>query len=161
MNNNRNISVLRSKCYARGVSMYNSNTLEPKTLKRIYKECTTNNITKFTDANWRNYGVPPKSERARAIRNANPGMSVKDALVYASDPFFSFKNPRYMPDEPLPGRPNTLSRSHGHNVWTILPTYFPGPNKPKPKPKPKSKRVTAPIKTMIKTDKSNKRRFTK
>lgn len=151
MNNKmQNVSVLRSKCYARGVSMYNANTLEPKPLKRIYKECS-NNATNFTNASWRNYGVPPKSERARAIREANPGMSVKDALMLAADPFFSFKKLRYMAEEPLPGRPNTRSRSYGHNVWNIMPSYFPGPNKPsnvktkmKPplsKPPPKEKRV--------------------
>lgn len=130
MNTSVNHHTLRKQCYSRGVSMYDTQTLQPKTLQRILKDCYASgaNANAVRNANTRDYGVPPKAERARAIRAENPGMTVKEALMLAEDPFFTFKNLRYYPELPVPGVPKTLKYTVGHDVWGILPEFFPGPD---------------------------------
>lgn len=129
--NRNNVSIpirLKKRCYDKGISIYNATTLAPKTMNQLEKECAKNSKTKGNE-NTIAYGVPPLPERARAIRNALPNKSVSDVIVLAQYPFFSFKNPMYLPKTPLPGNKKTLVYTLGHNVWTILPNYFPGPNK--------------------------------
>lgn len=132
-----NISIpyaLKRKCYNKGISLFDEKTLEPKTLKRVEHECNSknNNIELFMNKNSLYFGVPPLPERARAILENNPWMSKKNALMYASNPFYTLKNPTYNAVSPIPGKPHTFPDAN-HNVWMILPEFFPAPSQTKQK----------------------------
>jgi hypothetical protein len=137
-----NISVpssMKKRCYNKGVSLYDERTLEPKSTNRLLKNC--DNETKRNE-NTLAYGVPPRPERARAVRKALPQLTVNEAIALA-DPFYSFENPMYLPGSPIPGRKNTLYYTIGHDVWTIVPDYFPGPSADAKRPPRQYKLPTA------------------
>ena len=144
-NNNRtNVSVsyaLRRQCYSKGISLFDDR-LNPKTQTRLMNECARSgkNLNNIQNFNSVGYGVPPRPERARAIRNADPklSMSAHDAMFLAADPFYTFKKLRYIPELPVYFNKESIKNMHGHEVWGVLPEFFPGPtNKPAPKPKMK------------------------
>jgi hypothetical protein len=123
-----NVSVLKKRCYEKGVSMYNNRTLKPKDDDRLAKECANGSKVKGNE-NTMAYGVPPRPERARAIRKERPEITVQEAIALAAAPFYSFKNPTYLPGSPVGYNKNSLFYTIGHDVWTIVPEYFPGPSK--------------------------------
>lgn len=143
--NNVNVSIahaLRKRCYEKGISLYDNKTLGPKTQTRLVSECSRSgkNLNNIQNFNTMVYGVPPRPERARAIRGADPKMSVGNAFMLSADPFYGFKNWRYVPD-----LPKNIKNTYGHEIWGVLPEFFPGP-KNKPAPKKKASAVAQPKK---------------
>ena len=124
-----NASVLKNRCYEKGISMYNNRTLKPKDTERLMKECANGSSKVKGNENTMAYGVPPRPERARAIRKEQPQISVQEAMALAASPFYSFKNPMYLQGSPVGYNKNSLFYTIGHDVWTIMPEYFPGPSK--------------------------------
>lgn len=128
MRNQNNVSVpknLKKRCYDKGISLYNK-TLAPKTTQRLTSECA-NNSGVHGNENTLGYAVPPLPERALAILQVQPNLTVEEAMRIAQSPFYSFKKPMYLVGSPVRGNKNTLAYTIGHDVWTILPEYFPGP----------------------------------
>jgi len=127
-----NISIshdLKKKCYSKGISLYNKD-LKHKSEKRLFDECnlsSSNKMKQVQNENTIGFGVPPRPERARAIRMERPKTSVRNAMALARDPFYSFKNPKYLPHTPVYGNKASLAHTKGHNVWNIMPKFFPGP----------------------------------
>lgn len=129
MRNQNNVSVpktLKKRCYEKGISLYNNKTLAPKTMNRLTSECANNSGVPGNE-NTLGYGVPPLPERALAILRAQPNLTVEEAIRTAQSPFYSFNKPMYLVGSPVGGNKNTLAYTIGHDVWTILPEYFPGP----------------------------------
>lgn len=138
-----NISIpsnLKKRCYEKGISLYN-HRLEPKNQNRLVRECA-NGSSVHGNENTKAYGVPPRPERARAVRKAQPHLTVNEALALA-EPFYSFENPMYLPGSPIRGNKNSLSYTIGHDVWTIVPNYFSGPSANAPRPNRKKTLPTA------------------
>jgi hypothetical protein len=151
-----NISVpnrLKKRCYNKGVSLFNERTLEPKNIERVVKNCS--NDTKI-NGNSVMYGVPPRPERARAVRKERPTLTVNEALAIA-EPFYSFKNPMYLPSSPVPGNRNSLYYTIGHDVWTVVPEYFPGPSTNAKRPAPKRTKLPTAEQVRRKKDDDKKR----
>ena len=151
----RNVSVLKKTCYDKGISLYDSRTLKPKDRDRLAKECSNGSGVVQGNRNTAMYGVPPRPERARAIRNAQPNLTVQEAMNLAESPFYSFKNPMYMKGSPIAGNKNSLYYTIGHDVWTIVPEYFPGPSRTNAKPP--VKKVPTAVQTLRKKQEDAKR----
>lgn len=128
---------LRKECYSKGVSLFDMKTLKlrhPSVLKTMcsHKNLKTNKNNIYTvRENLQNINslfskVPPYQERVKAIMK-NQKVNRASAEAFAADPFYTFKNPRYFARSPMIGRPNTFPKNH--EVWNILPNYFPGPKK--------------------------------
>lgn len=152
-----NISIpnsLKKKCYEKGISLYN-HRLEPKNMNRLVRECA-NPSNDLKNENTTAYKVPPRPERARAVRKAQPHLSVNEALALAADPFYSFENPMYLPGSPIRGNKNSLSYTIGHDVWTIVPNFFPGPPANAPRPDRK-KTVPTAAQTLRKKEQDTQR----
>lgn len=157
--NNKNVSVLKKTCYEKGISLYDNRTLKPKDRDRLAKECAAADGSGGVRGN-RNtmmYGVPPRPERARAIRNERPDLTVQEAMNLAESPFYSFKNPMYMKGSPIAGNKNSLFYTIGHDVWTIVPEYFPGPSRNNAKPPAKKNKIPTAAQTLRKKQEDAKR----
>lgn len=148
-----NASVLKKRCYEKGISMYNNRTLKPKDTERLMKECANGSKVKGNE-NTMAYGVPPRPERARAIRKEQPEITVQEAMDLAVSPFYSFKNPMYLQGSPVGYNKNSLFYTIGHDVWTIVPEYFPGPSK---NTKPPVKKVPTAAQTLRQKEQDAKR----
>jgi hypothetical protein len=132
--NNNNINrkevpnSIKRQCYEKGVSMYElgNNKVVKKNVSILRKHCANNKAHKdVVDENTKRYGVPPKPERVLAIMKTNSSKpSFKNAVKRANDPFYNFGNLRYFPTTPIPYSQKTWPKNH--EVYSILPAYFPG-----------------------------------
>jgi hypothetical protein len=135
--NNKNIKInrnnvpikLKKNCYTKGISMYelNKNKVVKKNLSVIKHQCQQIPNNTVINDNWvKSYGVPPKPERVLAILKSNRSRpSYENAVRHANNPFYNFKNPKYLPISPIPHI--TKTRPFKHEVYNILP-YFSGKN---------------------------------
>ena len=89
------------------------------------------------------FQIPPLKERAYAIKTAF-NVPTNFALRLAEDPWYSplLKNGKivYLNTSPRAGKPETFPKTH--NVYKILPKYFPAPNNSKSPAKKSSKKKT-------------------
>lgn len=146
--NRKNVpNTIKRKCYEKGVSMYDlgKNKVMKKNVSILRKQCANNNNklhNNVVNKNTQQYRVPPKPERVLAIMKKNNNKpSFNNAVKRAEDPFYNFTNLRYFPTTPIPYSRKTWPKNH--EVYSILPSYFPGKETNKNKQK-KKKPANAP-----------------
>ena len=115
------------------------NNLNPKDIQTLKKDCESNkNVNEIS----KNFQIPPLKERASAIKELYK-VSTNDAIEFAKDPWYSplLENGKivYLQTSPRAGQPNTFPKNH--NVYKLVPKYFPAPNKAKPIMKKSSKKI--------------------
>ena len=76
-------------------------------------------------ANCLAYGVPPREERILAMLHCNKSLKFETAELMVTDPFNSFKYPRYNSLNYTPYKKNTYPKNH--EVYQFLPIFFPQP----------------------------------
>lgn len=125
MNNNN----IRKLCYSKGISLFEikNDEIVPKNVSILYRQCSANinSNNKIINDNSLVYKVPPKEERMRAMLQHNKTLTLNNVKLMVADPFYSFKNPRYNSVNVKRGDPNTYPLNH--EVYKILPEYFPQP----------------------------------
>lgn len=123
-------NAIKRQCYEKGVSMYElgKTNVVKKNVSILRKQCTSKQPPNdVVNENTKRYGVPPKPERVLAIMKKNNSKpSFKNAVKRAEDPFYNFGNLRYFPTTPIPYSRKTWPKNH--EVYSILPSYFPGAN---------------------------------